>query len=311
MILHQFRKHLADEIRKFPLEPNAATQSYAVTTAVLARKILDYLNAKDLTLPNGFRLEEDSPPYKLATVLDRIIHFRTLGQDIISFRHPGKPDLITLYSDKHRRYEDHLYIRLADYRDMMRRLATDDLLIACYLIRHTVTLLSKALKAEEPKSRQQELELGELRRSIYDYVDNAWDILCVLSDTGKVEMPQSSIDCYEDLYDKGSKRYDRFPNSREFVEGYLRTWRWRSSDPRLVEVEGLDTYCMLLHEIERKENGTIRGLAIPFETLIRLFKDFRQQIGQAHSNPANENWLGMNVGTDDSNEHRVTNQVNR
>ena len=62
MILYQFRKHLADEMRHFPVEMEAGTQSYALTTAALARKILDYLNARDLTLPNGFK--PDSPPYK-------------------------------------------------------------------------------------------------------------------------------------------------------------------------------------------------------------------------------------------------------
>ena len=98
MILHQFRRHLADEMHNFPAKPDGTTQSYALTTAALARKILDYLNAKDLTLPNGF--EPDQPSYKLGTVLDRIIHFRTLGQDGVSFAYPGKPDLITLYSDK-------------------------------------------------------------------------------------------------------------------------------------------------------------------------------------------------------------------
>ena len=40
MILYQFCKHLAVEIGNFPAEPNSATQSYAVTTAALARKIL-------------------------------------------------------------------------------------------------------------------------------------------------------------------------------------------------------------------------------------------------------------------------------
>ena len=80
--------------------------------------------------------------------------------------------------------------------------------------------------------------------SIYDYVDNTWDILCILSDTEKVEIPQSSIDCYEDLFDKGSKRYNRFPTSQEFVDGYLKTWRWATSSPRLVEVEGQE---YLLH----------------------------------------------------------------
>ena len=89
MILHQFRQHLAEQIRNFPSEPNAATQSYAVTTAALGRKILDYLNAKDLTLPNG--LQPADPPYNLGTVLDRIIHFKTLGQDAISFNYPANP----------------------------------------------------------------------------------------------------------------------------------------------------------------------------------------------------------------------------
>ena len=105
LILYQFRKHLADQIRNYPVEPKAAAESYAITTAALARKILDYLNARDLTLPNGFKRLPDSPPYKLGTVLDRIIHFRTFGQDAISFNHPGKPDLVTLYSDKHMRFK--------------------------------------------------------------------------------------------------------------------------------------------------------------------------------------------------------------
>ena len=114
MILYQFRQHLAEQIRNFPAEPNEATQSYAVTTAALSRKILHYLNAKDLTLPNGLMPEE--PPYKLGTVLDRIIHFKTLGHDAISFDYPGKPDLVTLYSDKNLPFVDHIYLRLADYR---------------------------------------------------------------------------------------------------------------------------------------------------------------------------------------------------
>ena len=284
MILYQFRKHLADEIRNFPVEPNVATQSYAITTAALARKMLDYLNAQDLTLPNGF--EPDSPPYKLGTVLDRIIHFRTLGQDAISFNHPTKPDLVTLYSDKHLLYEDHLYIRLTNYREVISRLATDDLLVAHYLLRHAVTLLSKAVKTKEPQSRKEEIVLSEFLRSIYDFVANAWDILVDLSDTGKVEIPPSSIDCYENLYDEGSNKYPRFPTYREFVDGYLKIWRWASRNPRRVEIEGIETYCMLLQEIDPKENGTIRGLAIPFDTLISLFTAIRKQIARPHSGPS-------------------------
>ena len=125
----------------------------------------------------------------------------------MSFAYPEKPDLITLYSDKNLRFRDHMYIRLADYRDMMNRLATDDLLVAQYLLRRTVTHLSKALKTKEPQSRQDQIKQGELRGRIYEFVVNTWNILYDLSDSGKVEIPPSPIDCYEDLYDEGTKKY--------------------------------------------------------------------------------------------------------
>ena len=286
MILYQFRKHLADEIRNFPVEPNAATESYAITTAALARKILDYLNARDLTLPNGFKRLPDSPPYKLGTVLDRIIHFRTFGQDVISFNHPGKPDLVTLYSDKHLRFKEHMYIRLTDYREIIGRLATDDLLVAHYLLRHAVTLLSKAVKIRAPQSRKEELALSESLRSIGGFVANALNILVDLSDAGKMKIPLSSIDCYEDLFDEGMNRYSRFPTCRELVDGYWKTWRWAPFNPHKIEIEGREIYCIRLDEIEPKPNGSRRGLVVPLDTFIRLFTAVRKQIGQPYADPS-------------------------
>ena len=40
MILHAFRKHLADELEKLPSDPEQAFESYAVTTAALARHLI-------------------------------------------------------------------------------------------------------------------------------------------------------------------------------------------------------------------------------------------------------------------------------
>ena len=286
MILYQFRKHLADEIRNFPVEPNAATESYAITTAALARKILDYLNARDLTVPNGFKWRPDSPPYKLGTVLDRIIHFRTFGQDAMSFNHPGKPDLVTLYSDKHIRFKEHMYIRLTDYREVISRLATDDLLVAHYLLRHAVTLLSKAVKTREPQNRKEEIALSESLRSIYGIVANALNILIDLTDAGKVEIPPSTIDCYEDLFDEGVNKYSRFPTCREFVDGYWKIWRWAPFNPHKIEIEGRETYCMPLDEIEPKPNGSVRGLVVPLDTFISLFTAVWKQIGKPYPGPS-------------------------
>ena len=284
MILYQFRKHLAVEIGNFPVESNAATQSYAVTTAALARKILGYLNAKDLTLPNG--LNPDTPPYKLGTVFDRIVHFRTLGQDGMSFDYPGKPDLVTLYSDKNLRFKDHMYIRLTDYQDVIGRLATDDLLVAHYLLRHTVTFLSKAVKTQgEPQSHDEETAL-ELRRSICGLVIDALDILLDLSRAGKVEVPSSPLDCYEYLLEGKTTKYSRFQTYREFVDGFWKIWQWAPFPPARFEIEGRETYCMMLQEIKPKANGTIRAFVIPFDAFIPLFTVVGNQIGRPHSSPS-------------------------
>ena len=205
----------------------------------------------------------------------------------MSFDYPGKPDLVTLYSDKHLRRKDHLYIRLTDYQDVIGRLATDDLLAAHYLLRHTVTFLSKAVKTKgEPQSHEEETALIELQRSICGLVINALDILLDLSHAGKVEIPSSPIDCYEDLFEEGTTKYSRFPTYREFVDGYLKIWQWASFIPARLEIEGRGTYCMLLQEIEPKANGTIRGLGIPFDTFIQLFTVVGNQIGQPRFSPS-------------------------
>ena len=100
-----------------------------------------------------------------------------------------------------------MYIRLTDYREVISRRATDDLLVAHYLLRHAVTLLSKAVKTREPQSRKEEIALSESLRSIGGFVANALNILIDLRDAGKVKIPPSSIDCYEDLFDEGVNKY--------------------------------------------------------------------------------------------------------
>ena len=79
-----------------PVDAEQAFESYAVTTAALARRLLEYLAIDNLSVPNGFL--DDPPRYPLRTVLDRILHFRVLHQDAITFNVPGRADLFTLYS---------------------------------------------------------------------------------------------------------------------------------------------------------------------------------------------------------------------
>ena len=282
MSLQLFRSHLADELHNFPETPTSAIQSYAITTATLARRILEYLNINDLTVPDGF--EPERLAYKLKTVLDRIIHFRVLNQDAVSFDFPGMPDLVTLYSDKNMRYADRLYIRLTAYLDVVRRLAEDDLLVAHYLLRRTITVLSKAVNASkelEINSREGMHEAVWFRRSVSHLTCDAWHILVKLARANEVEVPAVAVDCYEEYY-RGQnngrlKKYCRFSACRELVEGYGSIWWWSPFTPG--KADGCDeTYYIFFHEIEPKENGTIRGLAVPLGTFICIFKAFQKQL---------------------------------
>lgn len=64
----------------------------------------------------------------------------------MTFAIPNEPDLITLYSDRTQGYDEHLYIRLSEYRDVVGRLAHDDAYVAQYLFGRSVTLLHKVMR---------------------------------------------------------------------------------------------------------------------------------------------------------------------
>ena len=116
MVLRMFREHLADELRHLPEEPGPFA-SYAVTSAALARVILEYLNIDDLAVPDSVR----GGTYKLKMVLDRIMHFREFYPEG-SFG-TQKPTAVAVYSDRARLYRDRLYVAWAPYREIISRLA--------------------------------------------------------------------------------------------------------------------------------------------------------------------------------------------
>ena len=122
MILELFRRHLADELLRFPEKPGAEMQSYAVTTAVLARRILEYAAIDDLLLPATYSGSVEA--YRLKDVLGRIIHFTALHQDMMTLGVPGEEgDLVTLYSERTTHPGDEMYISVARYVYTLKLLA--------------------------------------------------------------------------------------------------------------------------------------------------------------------------------------------
>lgn len=169
MILQDFRNHLADELEKFPTEPERAFESYAVTTAALSRQIVDYLDIDDLAVANGFN--DDPSEYPLREILNRIMHFRVLHPDALTFNVPGKPDLVTLYSDRTQDRDEHQHIRLNEFVEVASQLANDDRFVARHLFRRTVTQLHMVMNATaEPAGPRERSSQAEFRKG--DYKDD-------------------------------------------------------------------------------------------------------------------------------------------
>ena len=271
MVLRMFREHLADELRHLPQE-SGPFASYAVTTAALARVILEHLNIDDLTVPDPVR----GRTYKLRTVLDRVMHFRELYPEM-GFG-TSKPTSFAVYSDRARLYRDRLYVAWTPYREIISRLAEDDVFVARYLLRRTVTLLTRTNKGHKVVPRSRSLEAGEFRRNLHRLVLDSWDMLICLLDAGEVEVPCAKVDCYEEHDGGTATQYSGISTYRELVEGYGTLWEWAPFNTDQLEIDTAEVWVVFLLETERKEDGTLRGLAVSFETLIGLFQAVRKQL---------------------------------
>ena len=223
-------------------------------------------------------------------MLDRIIHFKALGPDGVPFRSttrvvvsasPWKPDLVTLYSDKNLRFTDHIYLRLADYKEAMESLANDDLLVGHYLLRQAVTLMGKTENIQEPRTRAEEIPHNDLRRSVYELIANSWEIVYSLERNSKVQIEPEPFDCFEDPYDGRAKRYDRITTWTGLIDGYMEKWIFAPFNPSKVDVEGSDIYCMFLSAKRFDDKEGLTGLALPFSTISTMFAGVGKQIAEA------------------------------
>lgn len=286
MILHTFRKHLSEELEKIPANAEQAFESYAVTTAALGRRLMEYLKIDDLSVSNG--LSGGPPDYPLRTVLDRILHFRVLHQDAMTFAIPHESDLFTLYSDQTQEGDEHLYIRLGEYRDVVGRVANDDVYVAHHLFRRSVTLLHKLTRESSmPVDPRAELKHAEFRKWVHGMVCNAWILLVTLMESGEVTCPEVDIECYEWCKGDGTEahlqRFSPICAGRDLVHGHGPHWWWAPFTPSKVEIGGHQTYCVHLSAIKSEAERTRSRLHVTFDSFIEMFQDARRQLAGALS----------------------------
>ncbi len=274
MTLTMFREHLAQELRCFPEEPGPSFHSYAVTTAALARIILEYLGMDDLTVPAPF----GERAHRLKTVLDQIIHFREVWPE--GLLPSGRPASIMVYSDRTKLYGDRLHVAWAPYRDVILRLANDDVFVARYLLRRAVTVLMQATRTENAARRYATgHQKGEYRRRMSRITMDAWDIVVALSEAGNAKTPGVVFDCYEELFDEAkSTRHVRCWTCEEFIGGYRKSWTWTGLNPDKVNILGAKTWCHFICDSKRIEGRKIKGFAIPLDAFVGIFQDILAQL---------------------------------
>ena len=74
MRLQLFQDHLAAELSNLPDIRSQEIQSYALTTAILVRTLVDRLGIGNLRI--GSVHDSQRPTYSLKTILNDIIHYR-------------------------------------------------------------------------------------------------------------------------------------------------------------------------------------------------------------------------------------------
>ena len=281
MILHAFRRHLAKELEGIPEDAEQVVESRMVTTAALARRLLDYLAIRDLSVRSGFLA--DAPEYPLRTVLDRILHFRVLHQDMMTFAIPGEPDLVTLYSDYTQDLDNHLYIRLRDYREAVGRLASDDQYVAGHLFRRAVTLTNTVMRTSiEPDDRRAQSNHAEFRKWVEGMLCNAWSLLVTLADAGDVTCPELVVECYErcrgDGRDAHLQEFPAISTGQDLIENYGRLWTWAPFTSSTLEIDGREKDCMHLSAFKSEEERTRCGLVVTFDSFIAMLQEGRRQL---------------------------------
>ena len=147
MLIRLYRKRLESELKNKPDMNDQSIQSYTVTTAVLLRQMIQYLNMeKGLSIPNAD--PSGKKPHDLLKVLHRFIHYnyffphwRNSTQKV-----PEGSHIVQLASDYHS-YEDEEDIQfdLKDYFDVVSQFAYDDAFVFRHLLKETISCLCEAI----------------------------------------------------------------------------------------------------------------------------------------------------------------------
>ncbi len=145
MDIQLIRNRLVEELANLPDVATPEIQSYALTTAVLVRRMTKALNITDLRIQDAWQRET---PHDLALVLNKIVHYEDFSRALVRQQEGEqfRDDYVYLRS---RRTERAWVINLGAYFDYVRCFAYDDVFVVRYLLRRIDTLLSSVVHQPE------------------------------------------------------------------------------------------------------------------------------------------------------------------
>ena len=277
MNLQLYRDHLTQELKHLPDLRSQDIQSYVLTTAILCRRIDNRLAGALNSLWISERIVSNRRFgfIKLANIL---LHYSKFDPDLFvnSSAESTGPEAFTVrvHSDKSRN-ELHgrlLTFRLADYFDIIERVAKDDQFVLTHLLAAAITRLRDASAVSE------ELD-PDLLHEILSSVD---DVIYLCRKVGEsrgvsfktIPMPQVYEIRFRDM--QGNEDYvptNEFPDLARFIDGYGTSWTYSPFAP--ARMNGGD-YSVEVESRSPDSDASSARIALPFGMLRDVFTATRQ-----------------------------------
>ena len=279
MDIQLIRDRLVEELVNLPELTSPEIQSYALTSAVLVRRITEALNITDLRVQDAW---QRGTCHDLARVLSKIVHYEDFNRAVARHQQGERfgDDYVYLRS---RRTEPAWVISLGSYFDHVRRFARDDVFVVRYLLRRIDTLLSQVVNQPE-KDFDQHL-LGE----VVDRMDDSFSLLGRLVRSRVLAVPPDRIvDGYNenrvDGYIRPGSVAEPVPYGKMLAgynaenSGTIETCWFRSvAGAEKHRIDGSEAYMV---DVFRFRTGSSNAEIVFFKLsdLLAMLKDLRQRI---------------------------------
>ena len=281
MNLKYFRNHLQGELDNLPDLRSQEIQSHVLTTAILTRRIMEFLNYGGLEVPDAFDSEQS---YTLERIINSFLHYRRFDPFAFTYFDETQPLVVRLYSDDDLTQRNVQYvIKIGDYFEIISRIAGDDLFVANDLLLPRVTAMLNQV------TRDQRDYNADYLNSIVSRVVDTVELTGSMDRANLVPLPSISMNCHEMTSIDGPLtagvrwRYKTFSmDSVDFIKGFNTTWGLSPFTPSNEILDGIDSYGIQLETEGRPNRGTLPlFFVVQFEEILKMCEAIRNSVTNA------------------------------